>query len=410
MIAAALLDLTGDADGLKRVLDALPVQAQIDISETQKHGIRALTFHVDAPCEHAHRHPEDIDRIIDGAPLAGAAKTFGHRVVDILARAEAAVHGIAPAEVHFHEVGAIDSIIDIVAAAYLLEQIAPQRVISTPLGEGTGFVDCQHGRLPVPVPAVAQLAKTHQIPLRLTDTRGEMVTPTGIAVLAALNPEFTPPTLHNITAGGTGAGRKDFDHANILRAVVFEILSPPAPFSEKGAAKEDEVVELVAAIDDSTPEELGRLMEILLKAGALDVYYTPVFMKKNRPGAELTALCNIKREEEFTRLIFRHSSSIGLRCRQSRRRVMERSVYQAQTEFGSVEVKRCTYGDITKYAAEYESARAASQKYGVSLREVYREAQTQFAINNYKDERHESVWGIDKSRSSGVAEKRADGV
>lgn len=405
MTVAALLDL-GVPEGLLRAeLRKLGLDGyDLKLSRAQKSGIGAQLFDVvlhahthenehshDHPHEHSHAHGHthdhedenghrhdpvheehdhehrsmaDIAQMIEASALSDSVKTLSLGIFGVLAEAEGKVHGKPASEVHFHEVGAIDSIVDIVSAAVCMDYIAPDRVQFSRLREGMGYVRCQHGLIPVPVPATLELLSKYKIPFEQTEVRGEMITPTGAAIAAFTGGSFgqTPP-IGTVTAVGYGAGHKDFDHPNLLRVLLIES-------SDSADEPGDDICLIQTVIDDSTGEELSFAMQALFKNGAKDVYFTPCFMKKNRPAYELSVMCDPEREEEMSRLVFTHTTAIGLRASLVHRRTMARSTVEKQTEFGPIKFKKCTYNAVTRLYPEYESLAQAAQEHGVPLREI----------------------------------------
>lgn len=313
---------------------------------------------------HTHRNLGDILALIDASEITGAAKKMAGDIFRVVARAEAKVHGLPVEEVHFHEVGAVDSIVDIVGAAICIDNLGVGRVLCSPLREGTGTIRCQHGVMPVPAPATLEILSERGIPLMITDNVGEMVTPTGAAIVAALAESFEPPKEMRVAAAGYGAGKREYKTANLLRALLIETEAPDS----------DSVLLLECNIDDMTGEQLGYACGRLLEAGALDVWCAPVTMKKSRPGQVLSVLCEPAREAEMTALLMRHTSTIGVRVCTRRRHVMERSTREVQTAFGPVTVKDCVWGDIKKTSVEYESARLIADSCKIAIDEVYRAA------------------------------------
>ena len=266
-------------------------------------------------------------------------------------------------EVHFHEVGAVDSIVDIISIAVLIDDLGIDDVIVKSLNEGQGFVMCQHGRLPVPVPAVVNVAEKYGIALCPTNDDGEMVTPTGIAAAAALRTKDKLPSAYKIRKTGIGLGKKDFGHANFLRAMILEDDAP-----------EKQMFVIETNIDDSTAEELGLAMEKLMNAGAADVHFEPCFMKKNRPAYVLRVITSAELVPQMEDIIFRNTSTIGLRKYVVERRCMKREMMKVKTSFGEVEVKKCFLDDIVRYNPEYESVKLLAEKNNVTFRQVFDEA------------------------------------
>ena len=318
---------------------------------------------------HEHRHLADVYAIIERAEMTEGARELAKKIFRIVAEAEARAHGVPPEKVHFHEVGAIDSIVDILAVATLADDLGADGCIITGLSEGSGTVRCQHGELPVPVPAVLNIAAAHGIPLRTTDTRGEMVTPTGIAIAAALCTSRKLPAAYRVLGTGIGLGKRDFGKANFLRALLI------APVEEEESR--ERIIQIEANIDDSTPEELGLLMEKLLHgAGALDAWYLPCMMKKNRPGVMLGVLCAAEAQARVEDTILRHSSTIGLRRHAVERTTMRREWLRVELPYGTAEVKRASYGDIVRCQPEYESVKRLTEETGLPFRRIWEDITT----------------------------------
>jgi len=309
-----------------------------------------------------------VTAILKSGKLPPRALDLALKMFVIVAEAESKAHGKPIEKVHFHEVGAIDSIVDIAAAAVCLDDLGIEDVVVAGLSEGAGFVECQHGLLPVPVPAVANIAAAYALPLRiLPGVEGEMVTPTGAAIAAAIRTRSALPESFTVRKIGLGAGKRDFGMPNVLRAMLIEETTeadaPPA-----------EITILETNIDDSTGETLGLAMESLLNAGALDVHYIPVFMKKNRPAWLLRVICRNADAQEMERVIFTETSSIGVRKLHAGRVCLARSVVDVSLPAGTVKVKKCSFEGRTFYYPEYESVKALAASSGVPFADLFRDA------------------------------------
>ena len=351
MTVAALLDLGADRSRLDAVLESLKLEGfDYHIERKSSYSISGCDFDVHLHHEghhheetyhehhhHEHRHLADVYAIIDRGVMTDRAKALAKKIFLIVAEAEGKAHGCPVEEVHFHEVGALDSIVDIIAAAVLFDDLQIDEVIVNGLSEGQGFVECQHGRLPVPVPAVLNIAEKYGVMLRPTNNDGEMVTPTGIAIAAAIRTTEKLPAAYKILKTGIGLGKRDFGHANFLRAMIIE----------DGAA-DGQMYVVETNIDDSTPEELGLAMDKLFDAGAADVHFEPCFMKKNRPAYMLRAIVAADKLAAAEDVIFRNTSTIGLRKYLVERTCMVREILSVELPYGKVSVKKCRLGDIVR--------------------------------------------------------------
>lgn len=332
-----------------------------------EHGAEAHC-HVHGEAEH-HHHPHvhrnyaDICTIIDRLDSNARVKELAKRMFRIVAEAESKAHGLPIDQVHFHEVGAIDSIVDIIGVAVCLDNLGIDNVVVSPLAEGSGYVRCQHGVIPVPVPATANIAQAHGLTLRLTDNDGEMVTPTGAAIAAAVKTMDRLPASCRIVKTGMGAGKKDFKQANVLRAMILE--------TEESAGDQMWVME--SNIDDCTGEMLGFAMEMILAAGAADVWATPIFMKKNRPAYMLSVLCREEKLEELETLVLTQTTTIGVRRYPVSRTIMDRRNETVSTRFGDARVKVCGYKRKQYFYPEYESVKTICREHGVDFRTAYDE-------------------------------------
>ena len=313
---------------------------------------------------HEHRHLADVQAIIDATDMTDSAKDLANEIFLIVAEAESAAHALPLEEVHFHEVGAIDSIVDIIAAAVCFDSLGIDEVIVPKLTEGTGTVRCQHGVLPVPVPATLNIINAYDMPLEIMDAKGEYVTPTGAAIAAALCTSHKLPKQFKVLDIGLGAGKRAYtERTNILRAFLIETEESP---------EKDEIVKIETDIDDASGEVLGYTMEKLMKAGALDVHYTPIYMKKNRPAWELTVICKEEEMEALEEIIFEETTTIGIREFPSvMRSILQRQQREIETPYGPVKVKEVTLHGKTKCYPEYESVKAIAEEAGVTFAEVY---------------------------------------
>lgn len=358
--------------------------------------------HESAGAHHVHRGLHEVLSIISQTELSGRAKDTAVRIFTILAEAEAKAHGVPVDQVHFHEVGAVDSIVDIVAAAVCLDDLDITEAVIPRICEGQGFVRCQHGVIPVPVPAVVHIVQANQLPLHLTGTEGELVTPTGAAIAAAIRTKGQLPESFVIKKTGIGAGKRTYDRPSLLRAMLiddaekFTDARPDAPDDQNhsckapadicknaddsygNTAQKDVVYRLETNIDDCTGENLGYVMERLFEAGARDAHYTPVYMKKNRPAYQLNVICDRESVPEMEKIIFQETTTIGIRKAEMERTVLERSAGKISTSLGEAEVKICILPDGEKRCyPEYESVRRAAEENRISFQNAFEEIKRQ---------------------------------
>lgn len=422
MFVAAMIDLGADPEALERALNSIPADGfMVGISSVKKSGIACCDFNVildeahenhdhdmaylygpapvssAAPQEEAHhchcheeeeahhchgrggeephhhhehhhhhgRHLAEILDIIDATDMADSAKALAGKMFHIVAEAESLAHHMPLEEVHFHEVGAIDSIVDIIAAAVTFDSLGITDVIIPCLTEGRGTVRCQHGVLPVPVPATMNIIEAYDMPLTIMEAKGEYVTPTGAAIAAAICTTHQLPKAFRIVRTGLGAGKRAYtERTNILRAYLIE----GKPLEED----KDEIVKLETDIDDSTGEALGYTIDRLMQAGALDVHYSPVYMKKNRPAWELTVICRKSKMEALEDIIFKETTTIGIREFPSvMRSILRRNQKQVETPFGIAEVKEVALPGERRFYPEYESVKAIAEKEHLPFAEIY---------------------------------------
>ncbi len=406
MTVAALLDLGADEKVLRKALASLPVQGfEIEISRVKKSGLDVCDFnvkldkqhenhdhdmeylhghhhkealhehehhhHKEAPHEHEHHEHRgllEIEKMIGQAEISERAKTTACRIFKILAEAEAKAHGTSIEQVHFHEVGAVDSIVDIVAVSVCLDNLDVDHVIVPYLCEGRGTVRCQHGILPIPVPAVVNIMEAHQLSVRITEVEGELVTPTGAAIIAAVKTGQVLPEQFVIKKTGMGAGKRSYERPSILRAMLVEKKEDGKSTNKE---RKDTIYKLETNIDDCTGEMLGYVMERLMEAGARDVHFIPIYMKKNRPAYELSVICDECRIKELEQIIFEETTTIGIRRLKMERTVLHREDAKVMLKEGELMVKKCTLPDgQVRFYPEYNSAAIVAKKAGVSLGQI----------------------------------------
>ena len=406
MTVAALLDLGADREVLKESLKSLPVGGfRTEITRVKKSGLDACDFSVileqdnhDHDMEylhgseksytghhehshevnhehhhghtHSHEHPhehrgmKEITEIIQKSEMTVRAKKMAMRVFDILAQAESKAHGVPVEEVHFHEVGAVDSIVDIAAIAICMDNLDISNVIVPVLYEGTGFIRCQHGQIPVPVPAVAHIAETHKLKLKITDIQGELVTPTGAAVVAAFRTSDRLPEDFTMLKTGIGAGKRQYRCPGILRAMLIR--------ETTDLQIKDIIWKLETDMDDCGGEMMGHVMNLLMANGAREVHYTPIYTKKNRPAYTLTVICKESEREKLENLIFSETTTIGIRRVEMERTILQREIQKKDTPVGTTIVKACTLPDGNiRYYPEYENVAELAERNQLSFRETY---------------------------------------
>ena len=401
MAVAAMLDLGADRDALDRALSSLDLDGfRTEVTRVPKSGLDVCDFNVILEVDnhdhdmgylyghehhhdhghhgdhdehdhddhgahhhgdhhHPHRGLPEILSIIDRADMTDSAKAVSRKVFEIIGAAEAEAHGVPIDQVHFHEVGAVDSIVDVVALGVCIDSLGVSRVCFSELYEGTGCIRCQHGVIPVPAPAVANIASAHSLPLRITPSQGEYVTPTGAAFAAAVRDSDVPASF-TIDRIGLGAGKRESERSGILRAMLITPRS-----------SEDTIVKLECNVDDCTGEALGFAAERLMREGARDAHYTPVFMKKGRPAYQLTVVCRESDRQRMERIVFEETSTVGIRRVAMDRTVMDRRIDEVDTPIGRVQVKVCTIDGIEKSHPEYESLAAICREKGIPFRDAY---------------------------------------
>lgn len=433
MTVAALLDLGADRSVLDRVLKSLKVSGfETKISRVVKSGIDACDFDVvldkehenhdhdmeylhghhhkghennhfydhnhahEDEAEHFHSHEhnhahgagsaqdhhhhehrgiKEITYIIEHSAMTENAKKIALRIFEILAEAESKAHNVPVDQVHFHEVGAVDSIVDIVSVAVCLDDLDITEVIVPVLCEGRGTVRCQHGILPIPVPAVANIVSANHLRLKMTEVEGELVTPTGAAIVAAVKTKDKLPETFEIQKIGIGAGKRQYECPGILRAMIISESTEQAkgrnPKAENQETK-DTIIKMETNIDDCSGEVLGFVMERLMKAGARDVHYVPVFMKKNRPAWVLNVICKEEDMEMLQNIIFEETTTIGIRYSIMERTILPRETRTLPTPWGEVLAKVCILNGKEQLYPEYESVAQLSREKEIPFAEIYR--------------------------------------
>jgi uncharacterized protein (TIGR00299 family) protein len=361
MTVGSLLDAGANIDTLGEGLGSLGTGATYRAEKTKRRGIAATKFQVDGGEAKAHRHLHHIEKMINASLLPDRVKENSISVFRRLADSEAKVHGTTIEKVHFHEVGAVDSISDIVGACFCLYQLGVEQVYGSAVNVGGGTVNTEHGVLPVPAPATADLLRL--APIYSRGPQVELTTPTGAALLTTLATKIGSMPPMRIGATGFGAGEKDFkEHANVLRVLIGDITAAP----------ESTTVSVIEAnIDDSTPEVIGYATERLMESGALDVAVSPVQMKKNRPGIMLSVIARPEQQEDLARILFLETSTLGLRIYSAERRVQTRRIVEVDTPHGRVRVK---VSEVGSFAPEYEDCRKLAAERGVPLKQVVADA------------------------------------
>lgn len=327
--------------------------------------------HYEQVHNHEHRNLHDVLEIIDKTEMTENARKLAHKIFEIIAQAESKAHSKPVEEVHFHEVGAVDSVVDVIALAVCFDSLHIEKVFVPFLCEGTGTVRCQHGILPVPVPAVANIMQEYYVPLKITGERGEFVTPTGAAFVAAVATEFSLPKNFVLKKIGMGAGKRDYGVPNIVRAMLVETEKKNNPENQLTSAFYDKIIKLETNIDDSTGEALGFVMDELFASGALDVHYLPCFMKKNRPAWLLVVLCRLEDAAKMEKIIFMHTTTIGIRKSEMERTCLARSKCSVEVFGEKAEVKVVDVYGEKRFYPEYERVSRISQKTKKPFSEVY---------------------------------------
>ena len=433
MTVGALLDLGADQQVLRKALASLPLSGYtVEISRVKKAGLDCCDFLVRLDAEHenhdhdmvylygfaknqaapeapegeglqhgnhahhhhhAHRGLREVLDILAQGEMTEGAHALAVKIFTILGEAEAKAHGTTLEEVHFHEVGAVDSIVDIAAAAVCLDNLGIRDVVIPVLHEGTGSVRCAHGILPIPVPAVANIAAAHHLPLHIMPFAGEYVTPTGAAIAAAIRTRSQLPETFTVARVGLGAGKREQAMPSLLRAMILEVPEEPVP----APWEEDTIWKLETNLDDCTGEALGHVMDQLLSAGNRDVQYAPVYMKKNRPGWLVTVLCKEAERTGLEALLFRETTTIGIRRTRMARSILKRDSRILETPLGQVTVKAVqvpvvdTEGSVTgetetRLYPEYDAIAGLCRSTGRSYQAVWQQVLGELAPAPKKEE------------------------
>ena len=385
MTLGALVEILGDEQYLVKELKKLQVDGyHIEISKKVKNGITGT--YVDVVLkdhhhhEHEHHHEEhhheyehehhhehrnlhDVNHIIENSNLKEETKQLAKRIFRRVAEAESKVHHKSIEEVHFHEVGAIDSIVDIVGTAILINKIHPDKIISSVVNDGYGFIECAHGTMSVPVPATSEIFSKAGVKCRQIDIDTELVTPTGAAIISELATEFTVMPTMTVQKIGWGAGKKDLKIPNVLKVYLGKM--------EETLEEKQEIAVMETNIDDTTGEILGYAAEKLMQNGALDAFFTPIYMKKGRPAYRLTVACRKEDIEKLQTIIFRETTTIGIRYRYEKRNVLPREKVEVNTEYGLVQAKQVKLGEETYTYPEYESLKKIAEEQNIPLKDLY---------------------------------------
>jgi uncharacterized protein (TIGR00299 family) protein len=365
MTLGALLDAGVDPEPIRAGLDSLGLPIRLHVEKVRKGGFAATQVSIEAPEEHTHRHLPDVEEILNRGRLTAAQRDLALRIFRRLAEAEAAAHGMPLDKVHFHEVGALDSIADIAGAAIGLDLLGAERITSRSVPTGNGMVKCAHGLMPIPAPGTAALLKG--VPLAPSSIKAELTTPTGAAILTTVVKAWVETPVMTVERIGHGAGQRDFlEQPNLLRVFVGTAADAPNP------AERDTVWMLETNLDDVPAEVIGYCYERLFAAGALDVFTTPIQMKKNRPGVLLSVLAPEGVLPQLEAVLFRETETFGIRRYPVQRSILRREAVIVETPWGPVRGKRgWREGGPNVFSPEYEDCARVAREQGVPLREVY---------------------------------------
>jgi uncharacterized protein (TIGR00299 family) protein len=381
MTLGALIDAGVDADAIRQGIASLGLPIQLEIEKVRKGGFAATYVHVEAPQEDTHRFLPDVDEIIHRGSLSEQQRDLALRIFRRLAEAEATVHGMPLEQVHFHEVGALDSIADIAGAAVGLNLLGVERFTSRPVPTGSGMVQCAHGLMPIPAPGTAELLRG--VPLARSDIKAELTTPTGAAVLTTVVSDWLDQPVMMVEKIGHGAGKRNFvEQPNILRLFVGQVANLPAQSGELDTCptESDQVYVIETNLDDLQAEVIGYCYDLLFAAGALDVYTTPIHMKKNRPGMLLSVLAPETALAAIEEILFRETTTFGIRRYSVQRHKLNRRPWTVSTEWGPIQGKLgWRDGQPPVFSPEYEDCARVARQHGMALRAVYAAAERAFA-------------------------------
>lgn len=379
MTIGALLEIVDDENYLLNELKKLNIDGyEIKIFKKVKNGITGTYVDVLLEHEHHHKHKEhnhenehthhhehrnlsDVNKIIDNSTLNEEVKKLAKKIFLRVAKAESKVHNKPLEEVHFHEVGAIDSIIDIVGTAILINKINPDKIVSSTVNDGYGFIECAHGKMAVPVPATSEIFSNSNVKFRQIEIDTELVTPTGAAIIAELATDFMPLPEMQVEKIGWGSGSKDLQIPNVLKVYYGNIED-----------EKDDIVVMETNIDDCGGELLGYTQELLFKNGALDVFFTPIFMKKNRPGYRMSITCKQEDKLKLQNIIFRETTTIGIRYRKEHRAVLKREIIEIETKYGKIKAKKVKNNGEEYLYPEYEEIKKIAEKNNIPLKNFYK--------------------------------------
>lgn len=380
MTLGALLELCEDPLYLENELSKLHVDGyHMHISKTQKNGITGtyVDVHLEHDEHHIHHHEHhdhdhshhhehvhrnlfDVEKIIDDSDIDPKAKELAKKMFMRVALAESKVHNETLENVHFHEVGAIDSIVDIIGTAILITHLNPDCIYSSVVNDGYGFIECAHGTIPVPVPATCEIFAESQALTRQIDIDTELVTPTGAAIISELASHFGAQPTMNVQKIGWGCGSKELRIPNVLKVLMGEIKE-----------NNDQIVVMESNIDDCTGEMMSYTMEKLFENGALDVFFTPIYMKKNRPAYRLTVSSHLNNQETLENIIFQETTTIGIRYRYEDRTILEREIIDVETKWGTLKCKKVIHNERVFIYPEFESAKVLAQNNGIPIKDIY---------------------------------------